>query len=330
MARLAPTLNIGRLASLATGLVPITWGLLVVGASVRVNGAGLACPDWPLCFGEVIPPIDFGVAFEFGHRVLAGGVSLGFLALLVGMVASRRDLPRWLLGAAGVSAVILAVQIVLGGLTVLHLLAEWTVASHLVTGNAFCVSLLVLALGLREQTRSIEQGPVDRAPVGVAGRVVAGLLAAAVPAQLVLGGLVSASHAGLVCGAMWPECGAGAYLPTLEGLVGLHVSHRLLAYAIVLLGGAAVVATAGRARRAAWLVLVAIAFQATVGIANVLLALPVEITLLHTFGAASVALSLTALHWELWRAPARGVMTAGAAADPSAAQVPHVLAGEGR
>ncbi len=322
MARLAPTpAMIGRLASLATGLVPVTWALLVVGASVRVNGAGLACPDWPLCFGEVIPPIDLGIAFEFGHRVLAGGVSLGFLALLVGMVAHRRDLPRWLLGAAGISALILTIQIVLGGLTVLHLLAEWTVASHLVTGNAFCVSLLVLALGLREQV-----APVERAAVGGTARAVAALLALAVPAQLVLGGLVSASHAGLVCGATWPECGVGTYFPTFDGAVGLHVTHRLLAYVILVLGGAAVMATVGRARRAAWLVLAAIALQATVGIANVLLAVPVEITLLHSFGAASVALGLTLLHWELWRAPAHGVMTpAPSGTIPTA----HGLAGEG-
>ena len=53
------------LTRLATGLVATTYVLLVFGASVRVHGAGLACPDWPLCFGEVVPEIDFAV----GHQL---------------------------------------------------------------------------------------------------------------------------------------------------------------------------------------------------------------------------------------------------------------------
>src|SRR5688500_16689683 len=122
----------------ATVLVLATWALLVVGASVRVNGAGLACPDWPLCFGEVVPPIDLKVCFEFGHRVRAGGIGLAYLALGALVARRRAELGRGVLGLWASGAVVLAVQIVLGGLTVLHLLAEWTVASHLVTGNLFC------------------------------------------------------------------------------------------------------------------------------------------------------------------------------------------------
>src|SRR5687768_5664887 len=102
-----------RLHQLSLALVLATWALLVVGASVRVNGAGLACPDWPLCFGEVVPPIDLKVGFEFGHRVLAGLISLGFLALGVAIFRRRAELGRAALGAWGAAAVLLAVQIVL-------------------------------------------------------------------------------------------------------------------------------------------------------------------------------------------------------------------------
>ncbi len=295
------TSTVTTLARLAGGLVVVTFGLLVVGASVRVHGAGLACPDWPLCFGEVVPTLDVGVAFEFGHRVLAGGVSLGFLGLLGGIYRVRALLPAWLLGAAGLALGTLGLQVLLGGLTVLELLAEWTVTSHLLAGNLFCLLLLVVALGLREAGDPVVRSPVPRFARGAAVALAVGVLA-----QLVLGGLVSASHAGLVCGAMWPECTEGAWFPTFEGLIGLHLAHRLVAYGLV--GLTAFVAWTVRSSPRAWAagtrVVAAIGVQAGIGIANVLTALPVEVTLLHTAGAAAVVLATTGLHWELWRAPA--------------------------
>jgi cytochrome c oxidase assembly protein subunit 15 len=58
--------TVRTLARLATALVASTYVLLVFGASVRVHGAGLACPDWPLCFGEVIPTLNFEVVWSGG------------------------------------------------------------------------------------------------------------------------------------------------------------------------------------------------------------------------------------------------------------------------
>ncbi len=286
------------LTRLATGLVATTYVLLVFGASVRVHGAGLACPDWPLCFGEVVPEIDFAVGLEWGHRVLAGFVSLGFFGLVAGMVAARERLGRGLLGLAAFGVVALLVQIVLGGLTVLELLAEWTVTSHLLTGNTFCLVLLLLALGLREV-----DSPVVRQPVRWSERVLAVVLALAVPLQLAIGGLVSSSHAGLVCGT-WPACNGDVWFPTFTGLVGLQVIHRLVAYG--LFGIALLVAVfvrSGRAATAARVVFGLVCLQVLLGIANVLMYLPVEVTLAHTAGAAAIVLTTTWLNNEVWRAP---------------------------
>lgn len=289
-----------RLDQPAALLVACTWALLVFGASVRVHGAGLACPDWPLCFGQVVPPIDFGVGLEFGHRVLAGLVSLGFLAIGGTVIARRATLGRLPVTLVGLAAAALATQIVLGGLTVLHLLAEWTVTSHLLTGNLFCLLLLLLALALREQ-----RAPVVRAAVPPAFRWLALGLAVLVPAQLALGGLIASSHAGLACGT-WPTCDGVTWVPTWAGPIGLQVAHRTVAYGLLALAVAA--AGLGRARgrpgRAAVLVLVAVLIQAVVGVANVLLRLPVEVTLLHTAGAGGVVLATTWLNWEARMAPA--------------------------
>jgi cytochrome c oxidase assembly protein subunit 15 len=294
------------------GLVAATAGLLVVGASVRVNGAGLACPDWPLCFGEVVPPIDVQVGFEFGHRVLAGCISLGFLAA---GVALRREGVRgaparlWAVGAA-----VLTVQIVLGALTVWKLLAEWTVASHLLTGNTFCATLLLLALSVR----SARLRP-SLPPVPVVARGVGAALALLVPAQLFLGGWVAGAHAGLVCGAV-PGCYTwdGAWFPTFSGTVGLQVTHRLLALVLWAASLAFLAVARGRVRPAAVAFVLAVHAQIAIGLTNVWLRLPVEVTLLHTAGAAAVFLSMAWSQWELWSAPVRGAATVEApAAQPA-------------
>ncbi len=133
-----------RLAAGFGVLVVLTFGLIVLGALVRANEAGLACPDWPLCFGEFVPRMNLRVAFEWTHRVVAGSVGLAFTALA--LLALRRPGTREACGALlAVAAAILAAQVLLGALTVWELLAAWTVTSHLLTGNAFAVSLLWIA-----------------------------------------------------------------------------------------------------------------------------------------------------------------------------------------
>lgn len=290
-----------RLVQACFALFAVTTVLLVFGSTVRVHGAGLACPDWPLCFGVVVPELDFQVFLEWGHRALAGGVSLGFLAL--GAAARQAG---WFTSERGwrplyaVAAAVLATQIVLGGLTVLELLAEWTVASHLVTGNTFAA--LLLALG---HTASEAVSPRSRPALRGTSRAAAFALMVLVPLQLAMGGLVAGSQAGLACGT-WPSCTGAAsvqgWFPTMAGLVGLQVQHRLLAYTLLALAWANVAVQrqgplAGISRVLALLVTA----QATLGIANVLWRLPVEVTLAHSAGAA---LTFQATVWQLAEAVA--------------------------
>ncbi len=266
-------------------LVCAVTALIMLGAGVRAFEAGLACPDWPLCFGEVIPEMNLEVAFEFSHRVLAGAISLVFLFL------ARRTWPHSAMRTnVLVIAVLLTVQIVLGGLTVLELLAEWTVTSHLVTGNAVNASMLWLTLRLRDEGRSVERRAVPR--LGSFALIAAVALGFA---QIVFGGLVSSSYAGLAC-PEWPTCNGGLWVPTWNGTVGLHLLHRFNGYAfgaILLLGAFAL-------RGTGWLGTLALGAaalagaQIAVGIANVLLALPEGVTILHSALAACLVLTLSA------------------------------------
>ncbi len=299
-------LRAARQARGFTALLGLVYGLMVLGATVRAHGAGLACPDWPLCFGAFVPPFDFHVAFEWGHRFVAGIVSLLFAALAYDVAREPvpgRSVGRLVLAAA----VLLALQVVLGGLTVLHLLASWTVTAHLVTGNAFALVLLFVVLRLRETA----SGSVpDSRPIPPALRALVTAGAALLAFEIVLGGLVSSHFAGLAC-SEWPACSDGIYFPALEGAVGLHVLHRITAYAL-----AAVLAlTAWAARdveglaRSAALALALVAIQIGVGIVNVLLRVPVEITALHTATAIALVLTTATCARTAWRRPLRVTST---------------------
>ncbi len=315
-----------RLAYGYLGLAGVTYILVVLGALVRAHGAGLACPDWPLCFGEVIPQFDFKVAFEWGHRVLAGSVGIVF-AVLAGLTLRDAALRPRMLVPVGIAAVLLATQVVLGGLTVLELLATWTVTSHLVTGNAFALALVLLSRRLfrlsSDEHASLASGTAVRtgtaagrvaATTGTDGRttgateanstqrVVTSLAGVLLAVQIVLGGLVSSSYAGLVC-PDWPTCMNGEFAPTWSGIQGLHVFHRTVGYITVFAIAAAAWLARSHAGSRRWLLVAAIfaACQVAVGVANVLLRLPVEVTATHSALAAGLVCTMGVSVREVWR-----------------------------
>lgn len=277
-----------RLAAAFAGLLGLTWALIVLGALVRAHAAGLACPDWPLCFGEVVPSFDLKVAFEYTHRATAGTVSLvfaGLAALTLRRAALRRATAHWLALAAG----LLALQILLGALTVWHLLAFWSVTAHLLTGTSFALALLLTACALRD----LAAPSLRRDPVSVASRRTLFFAAALLALQIALGGLVSSRYAGLAC-PEWPTCNGGLWFPAWRGSVGLHLLHRYNGYALLAaLGAAAWASRADGGLRPVTRVALALGLaQVGVGIANVVLGLPVEITGLHSGLAAALAATL--------------------------------------
>lgn len=288
-----------RLSSAFFALVGVTFALIVLGALVRAHQAGLACPDWPMCFGQLVPEMNVQVAFEWSHRVLAGSVGIVFFALAA-MAWRRPGLRPAVARVLPIAALLLATQVILGALTVWQLLASWTVTSHLVTGNAFAISLLYSAVALRE----VAVPPPGRPALGASARALVLATAGVLLAQMVLGGLVSSRFAGGVC-PEWPTCNGGLWFPSWRGNVGLHLLHRLNAYLLLaLLALGAFRHRGGGALGGLSILALGLGFaQVVVGVANVLLGIPVEVTGLHSALAAALVLVVSLLVWKTWPRP---------------------------
>jgi cytochrome c oxidase assembly protein subunit 15 len=208
-------------------------------------------------------------------------------------------------------------QALLGALTVWKLLDPNVVSGHLAVALLLFATLLTLGLSARQAARDGAR-PIPRR---------AGLLplfavaTAAIWVQAVLGGVVSTNHASLAC-PDWPTCN-GRWLPELTGLVGLQMAHRFGAYLLIALlawvavraGGAPDVTTRNLGRAMFLLVLA----QGAIGVANILLGIPVWVSALH-LGTATLLLALALV--GTFRLAA---MPAGARATEAAAHSVHRL-----
>ena len=139
-----------RLRWVAFRLMFATWLLMAIGSATRVTNAGLACPDWPLCYGQLLPwqQMNLQVFLEWFHRLDAGLLVIGTTGMVGYAIAQRQHLPRWVLPLAVVAWFTLLSQAVLGALTVTQLLRFDIVTAHLGTALAFFVLMLILGAGL--------------------------------------------------------------------------------------------------------------------------------------------------------------------------------------
>ena len=286
MLRTSTTANFRFVAQLGLATAALMFGLIVLGSIVRTTGSGLACPDWPLCHGKLIPPLQFNVLVEWFHRLVALLVS-AMLAVVVGTVFARRPLRRRLGWLAGFSVAALVLQILLGAFTVWKLLAPAFVSAHLAVALLLFSVLLVLTLRAGREADGPAGAPGPHPP-GLAPLL--GVAAALVYAQAVLGGAVSSSGASLAC-RDWPTCN-GQWFPPLEGLVGLQMAHRWGAYLLTAYLGF----VAWRARAAAdpllasggGMLLALTLGQIALGVCNIFLGIQVWLSALHLANAAGM------------------------------------------
>lgn len=198
-----------------------TLGLLFLGSVVHATGSSLACPDWPTCFGTMFPEMTGGVFWEHLHRLVAGGLVLIFAAatyMAWKPEAGRPAIRRW--AVAGI--ILLLVQSLFGGLTVLMQLPDAVSTTHLALAFLF----LALVTGLTVVTSPGWSGGSGAGSHLRALRTLAVFGAVLTFLQSVLGAAVRHMDAGLVCPDV-PLC-LGQWIPPLQATtVAVHFSHRV-------------------------------------------------------------------------------------------------------
>ncbi|WP_157670462.1 heme A synthase [Chitinibacter sp. GC72] len=295
-------------------LLCIAWTavLMTLGAYVRLEDAGLGCPDWPGCYGHLTVPDEhhellhaenrFGMPVDIAkgwkemiHRYVAGGLGLLVLALSLRLARERRQHGQSVWPAL-LPLVLVLVQGAFGMWTVTLKLMPVVVTAHLIGGMLILMYLLCLA------ARAMPgwSWPATLRPLWLLAIVLVVL-------QIVLGGWVSTNYAALACDG-FPQCqgrwivsegllealrpdralGVSADgLPLMtHHLAAIHWLHRLGA----LLVSVTLLLLSYRlwplSARYALLILFALLLQVGLGIANVLLGLPLWLALAHHSGAA--------------------------------------------
>ena len=317
----------------------LAFGVVALGAYVRLSDAGLGCPDWPGCYGQLSPahahqeiaqahaaspqgPVSHAKAWkEMAHRYLAS--TLGLLIVIIGVMAwIKREKLRQGLGLPLFLIGFVILQGLFGMWTVTLKLTPIIVTLHLL-GGMVTLSLLTW-LWLRNSRDVAAVRAVDAERL----RAYAGFALLVVFLQIALGGWVSSNYAALAC-ADFPTC-KGAWLPPmdlqhafqlvrdlgmtaqgvllpLEALTAIHWVHRVGALVTLLVVGVLAIRLMripALARAGAFIALVLTA-QLGLGIANVLLSLPLAVAVAHNAVAALLLLSLVMLNFRLRKALSR-------------------------
>ncbi len=280
--------------------------LLAAGAMVTSTGSGLSVPDWPLSFGQVMPPMEGGVFYEHGHRMVATAV--GVLTIILAVWLQRSEPRAWMrrLGWAALGLVI--VQGVLGGMTVLLKLPVWTSAAHASVAQAFFMVVVFIALALSpgwSHRSRMPEASDARLPVW------ATLATAAIYIQLVLGAVMRHMEAGLVI-PDFPLAFGGLIPPHFTPQIAIHYAHRVWAVVtaiLVVTASVSALRTAGKRTDIAVpavLLLVLVAGQITLGGFIIWTQRQPHVTSTHVVTGAillAVSLILTARAWRFLRLP---------------------------
>ena len=199
----------------------VTYFLIALGGTVLATNSGLSCPDWPLCYGQAYYSGSYQVFLEQFHRFTAATVSILIVLLVIGIITwARKD--RMLLTMAIAAPLLLAIQIVLGGLTVLWKLPPQIITAHLGTALAILAILITIAVLSGKPAPSKEHPTKTRkfAQLAITNALLVYIL-------MLLGSYVTGSGAALACPG-WPLCTPASWAVS-NHLADINILHRVYA-----------------------------------------------------------------------------------------------------
>ena len=210
-----------------------TFLLLLAGGAVTSTGSGLAVPDWPLSFGQWMPPMVGGIRYEHAHRLVAALV--GSMIVIEAVWLWRADRRAWLKVLGGMAVAGVVIQGLLGGLTVLLALPDPVSISHAILAEIVFGLTVTIALACsRGWEETAGERTLDvRVPAFLTLAVATTIL---IFLQILLGAAVRHTGAGLAI----PDfpLAYGQLVPPLGSRpVLLHFAHRVGALLVVLAVG---------------------------------------------------------------------------------------------
>lgn len=210
---------------LAVGLsVLFIYLLMVMGNIVTTTGSGLACPDWPLCYGSITPPLELQIWIEWGHRLLGSITSVLILSSTILVWRNHRGILRRLTASA---LGLLVVGVVFGGIIVMVEAPLLKETLHiLIISFHIIISTIIFSLMITT-FRTIQNN------AGENERKIYPILLTLLFTQVIIGIFVRYGQASLAC-PDFPLC-RGELFPTLVDFkITIHFIHRFVALMIFL------------------------------------------------------------------------------------------------
>ena len=195
---------------------------ITLGGFVRTSESGLGCPDWPLCYGQIIPPMDFHTWVEWSHRLNASVLMMLVFALCFFTLTQYKNI-RVLKNFSVTNVILVIITALLGGITVITELAWWVRLIHLALAQSLiaCLTVMTWYSFSMPHINEIKRFEDPKWKIKIT------IMISLVYLLMISGSYMVGMGASSAC-STWPLC-RGEIFPTGNHVYAIHMIHRYIA-----------------------------------------------------------------------------------------------------